>query len=165
MTAGAPHLSALSDLPLSETGAPMPMVVSDGLRLVRAYYISPSDPDWHIPDSDRLSVAILRFRPVLVHSLGPPNDEALHGHPLADHGLHAYGTFEVSPAGWLAELCRRNRVHRHHTDAGFMKGWRHLIFTVHGDTLEVIARDSTVAVAHQTLVRAALAQNLDDWQM
>jgi len=70
---------------------------------------------------------------------GPPNDEGLHGHPLAERGLEPYGVFVVSPSSWLRALVRMNAVHPRHRDEHF-DGLCHFVFTFHDSTFECIAR-------------------------
>ncbi|HEX8863370.1 MAG TPA: hypothetical protein VGC06_30595 [Actinomycetes bacterium] len=50
---------------------------------------------------------------------GPPNDEALQGHPLVDRGLRPYGVFRVEGSSWIRQLERMNRVHPQHRPEAF----------------------------------------------
>jgi hypothetical protein len=72
--------------------------------------------------------------------LGPPNDEALLGHPLAARGLSHYGAYEVIDSSWIRKLERMNSVHDRHDSSRFFKDKRHFVFTFHDSTFECIAR-------------------------
>ena len=71
-----------------------------------------------------------------VTKFGYPNDEALAGHPLYDHGLSAYGVFEVLNSEWIELTVRQNQVSFPETRKGT---GRHFIFTFHDSTFECIA--------------------------
>src|SRR5262249_20229717 len=92
----------ISNAPRPDVGAPLPLVVADDYRLMLAYLLSESDPNWDgtyvnvvSPDSEGMAVAVIRFHRPYAHVFGPPNDEAFYGHPLANRGLHPYSVFEV----------------------------------------------------------------------
>ena len=55
-----------------------------------------------------------RFEHCYAHMFGPPNDEALRGHPLAGRGLRPYAAFEIRQSSWLRRLERMNSVHPRH---------------------------------------------------
>ena len=91
-------------IPACDPGAPIPVVVADDVGATVAYY-APNGVDReaarpeHLGDND--AVVVLRFE--VVHSLmfGAPNDEGLHGHPLADRGLQRYGAHRVESSSWI----------------------------------------------------------------
>src|SRR5262249_17748356 len=72
------------------------------------------------------------------HYFGPPNDEALSGHPLYRKGLRHYGVCEVKNSSWVRALERMNRVHPSHHPRMFSR-YRHFVFTFHDTTFECIA--------------------------
>jgi hypothetical protein len=119
----------LKELPDPNTGAPMPVVLAAVDRLVVSYLTTSVKP----------RRIVLEFDRALAHKLGPPNDEAWIGHPLAKRGLEPYGVHEVKQSSWIADLEKMNRVHSRHV-AGLFDGYRHFIFMLKDDTLEVIAR-------------------------
>jgi hypothetical protein len=120
---------SLDDLPLQEAGAPLPFVVASDNDLLLAYETRLGD-----------EIAVLKFVGPFAHSFGPPNDEALHGHPLAKNGLHAYGNFEVLNSPWVAAAERMNRVHPFHDPRRFA-ALRHFAFTFHDTMFECLALD------------------------
>jgi len=124
---------SLDDLPWQETGAPMPFVVAKDNELFLAYETQSGD-----------EIAVLKFVRPFAHSFGPPNDEALQGHPLAKAGLHAYGNFEVLNSPWAAALERMNRVHPSHDPRRFA-ALRHFAFTFHDTMFECLALDIQLA--------------------
>jgi hypothetical protein len=122
----------------------MPFVVSDEHSVVLAYYLDEPDPNWDgttvvvasASDGDR-PIGIVRFKLCYAHFLGPPNDEAFFGHPLASRGLSPYRAFEVKDSSWIRRLERMSSVHRSHDPESFWKR-RHLIFTFHDSTFECV---------------------------
>jgi hypothetical protein len=63
------------------------------------------------PDTEGCLVAVVRFDRPYAHMFGPPNDEAFHGHPLANRGLCPYAVFEVRDSSWLRRLRQRPLSH------------------------------------------------------
>jgi hypothetical protein len=122
---------SVDDLPAHSPGSPLPVVFADDQELILAYETGEE-------------VTILRFERPFAHTLGPPNDETLHGHPLAKYGLAPYGIFEVLRSPWVNEFERRNRVHPRH-DRRKYDGLRHFVFTFHDSTFECLARGVRVA--------------------
>lgn len=158
----------LSDLPQSSVGAPLPIVVADEHRLFVVYMVEEPDPDWDgrsvrvvTPEDSAELIALVQFVRPSAHFLGPPNDEAFAGHPLAARGLHPYGAFEVKQSSWIRLLERRNRVHPHHRSSAFAAR-RHFVLAFHDSTFECIAhgyearvvRGSVNDVAQSVLGRA-----------
>jgi hypothetical protein len=151
----------LNDAPPSSAGAPLPLVLSDEHNVLLGYLISVPDPNWDgtyvrslgplTPDQ---SVAIVRFESPYAHLFGPPNDEALGGHPLASRGLRWYGVFEVMESSWIRRLERMNSVHPRHKRAWFLEDKRHFIFTFHDSTFECIAKSYTIERVGGTLASA-----------
>jgi hypothetical protein len=86
--------------------------------------------------------AVVKFRRCVATKFGLPNDEALPGHPLAGHGLRAYGCYEVLESPWLAEAEAQNRVSFPSSD--WLRDMRHFILTFHDTSFECLARDFDV---------------------
>jgi hypothetical protein len=78
------------------TGAPCPLVYSGEGILLLAYYTHavPFAEEARSGNKDKPSaneaVALISFKSPFAHHLGPPNDEALSGHPLASRGLQTH---------------------------------------------------------------------------
>src|SRR5262249_26164200 len=89
--------------------------------------------------------AFVRFRSPLMHVLGPPNDEALSGHPLWGRGLGYYGVFRVEQSSLVRRLAAMNSVHAHHDWTVFEKK-NHYIFTFHDSTFECVAESLEVEI-------------------
>ncbi len=87
------------------------------------------------PGEDLVAV---KFDSPRAHDLGGPNDEALHGHPLFERGLDAYGIYEVLGSSWIRAMERMNSVHPRHRPERFAS-LRHFIFTFHDVTFECVA--------------------------
>jgi hypothetical protein len=119
----------IDDVPRGDTGAPMPIVLSDGHHTWVSYYI-PGGGD---------ARAILRFDLVDSVLFGGPNDEALQGHRLHGRGLSAYTFHEVIKSDWVTARERENSVHSAHR-SGWHALLRHFVFTFHDETFECLAR-------------------------
>lgn len=94
------------------------------------------------------TVAVLRFEGVLQFRLGYPNDEALHGHPLAKHGMQQYQAYLVENSPLIAEIENQNRVHPAFRP-GIYDKFRHWVVTFHDETLEVLALRAAVVGTSQ----------------
>ena len=114
-----------------DTGSPRPVVTATDNGLSLTYFG---------PDDEQFQITFIRPR---VHYFGPPNDEALEGHPMAAFGLGYYSAFEVRNSRWVEELCKMNRVHPNHSDALF-DGLRHFIWTFPDSTFECLAEGFAV---------------------
>lgn len=139
----------LDDVPACETGAPLPLVLSDGHRTCVSYYVGIGD-----------GRAILRFDGVDTSMFGGLNDEALHGHRLYSKGLAAYAFHEVIDSAWISARERENSVHPSHR-GGWHALLRHFIFTFHDEIFECIARSYTVQDPHELPDRVARTLAMD----
>jgi hypothetical protein len=135
------RVQPLVEIPHCDAGAPEPVVVADERSVVVAYY-APTTLDWNTAmpeDLDEEEIIVLRFKSVRSMVFGSPNDEALHGHPLAGRGLQAYAAHRVENSSWVRRLERMNRVHdRHNPDA--YSQLNHVILTFHDSTFECVCR-------------------------
>ncbi len=136
---------ALTDVPSSDVGAPLPAIVAAEHHLDLLYLVSEPDPNWDGtyanavgPDSDGELVARVTFERPYAHMFGPPNDEAFSGHPLADRGLSSYSAWEVRDSSWIRRLERMNSVHPYRNTSNFER-LRHFIFAFHDTTFECVA--------------------------
>ncbi len=142
------RLHELVELPPSDTGAPLPALVANEGRLSLVYVVSGGEPDWSGPYEAVLEavshgpdLAIVDFQGVYAHVLGPPNDEAIEGHPLYRRGL-SRGTYRVESSSWIAALEAQNAVHPGHR-AGFLDGYDHILITFKDNVFECVAREMT----------------------
>jgi hypothetical protein len=103
---------------------------------------------------------VIEFASPYAHMLGPPNDEAFSGHPLAGRGLAPYRVFEVDGSSWLKSLERMNAVHPAHRPEHFAD-YKHFIFAFHDSTFECIAKGFQF-VERRGFVWSALRQAQDD---
>ena len=141
----------LEGVPQSCVGAPMPFVVSDEHKILLAYLVQEIPSDWdgasvrvvnqQTPDEP---LALVEFTRYSTFMFGAPNDEAFSGHPLASHGLHPYGAFEVKNSSWVRQLERMNRVHYQHDPKRF-DTLKHFVFAFHDSTFECAAEGFTVS--------------------
>ena len=129
----------LRELPPHDASAPEPVVLATDMRVLLAYH-SAGDTN------DRV---IIEFEGPRAHYFGPPNDEALTGHPLSTRGLTPYGSFEMIASSWIRLLEQRNRVHWRH-DARQFSTLRHFVLTFHDKTFECIAKGIST-ICHGTI--------------
>lgn len=147
------QVTRLAGVPLACSGAPIPLVLSDGSTVVLAYYLRRTPQDWDGswarivgPTTEGEPVAIVRFERCYAHYFGMPNDEAFEGHPLASRGLEPYGAFEIQRSSWIRRLERMNSVHHLHSAKEY-ETLRHLIFAFHDETFECVCKGFDVALA------------------
>lgn len=114
--------------PAHTAGASTPIVLASDGGLLLCYEIAPVNE----------AIAAITFEGAVAHYFGPPNDEAMAGHPLASRGLAPYGTFEVLSSSWLRSLRDMNSVHRFDDPNRFSK-LRHFVFTFHDSIFETVA--------------------------
>jgi hypothetical protein len=153
------RVEKLKDVPQSDVGAPLPVVLANEHRLYLAYLVSEPDPNWDgtyvnvvSPDTDG-TVAIVTFKRAALHMFGPPNDEAFAGHPLCNRGLRPYSANEVHNSSWAQRRIEMNRVHRMHQDSMFA-GMRHFIFAFHDSTFECLADTYSVSLFRGSMLAA-----------
>ena len=130
-----PHtiLLELTSLPQCDVGAPSPQVVADEHRLLLAYIVQQQGPG-----ASTQPYAVVRFNRPQAHFFGPPNDEAIDGHPLYTKGLEAYACYRVVNSSWIRTLERMNSVHPMHKAERYDR-LSHYIFTFHDSTFECVA--------------------------
>jgi hypothetical protein len=112
----------------------MPVVVATEDAAYVAYF----QPDPPGCDAAEERMALLCYAGCYATYLGPPNDEAFEGHPLAGRGLESYGAFRVVRSSWIRSLERMNRVHPAHDPAPFDR-MMHYILAFHDSTFECVA--------------------------
>ncbi|MBL8901513.1 MAG: hypothetical protein JNM84_28050 [Planctomycetes bacterium] len=128
----------LQDVPPCDAGSPRPVVLATEHELLVGYFLRTSIEDEEAIEAAKQPVAIVRFRRPVASTFGPPNDEAIQGHPLAARGLEPYDAFEVLDSSWVRELERRNSVHPHHDPRRYDR-LRHFVLTFHDSTFECVA--------------------------
>jgi hypothetical protein len=133
------------EVPQSSVGAPCPMILAGEHHLHLAYYLEDNSRPWDGTtvrvvgeQSAGEPVALVAFSHAKAHILGPPNDEAFRGHPLASRGLRPYRVFEVRDSSWIRHLERMNAVHPNHRPERFAR-FHHFIFAFHDTTFECVA--------------------------
>ena len=123
---------ALTSLPQSDVGAPLPLLVASDDEL-RIAYISPGE------GSNGEVVVTVTFDMAQAHMFGPPDDEAFSGHPLAKRGLEPYGFFRIDRSSWIRQLERMNSVHPFHSPELF-EDLHHYVLSFHDTTFECVAK-------------------------
>jgi len=144
-------------------GAPLPQLLVTDHHALLIFLVREVDPNWDgtyatmkDPASDVFDpYALVTFQRCISAKLGSPNDEVLHGHPLAGRGARPYTAQRVVNSHWVAELQRINAVHR-----GYRPEWwsdrHHYIFWFHDSTFECIAEGFEVEVRRCTMAQMLL---------
>lgn len=153
-------LIKITDIPQSDIGAPTPFLLSNEHRLSLIYYLQEDNPSFDgstvkvvTPESQGLC-GIVTFEYYYAYKFGPPNDEAIEGHPLYKMGLEPYSTYSVSNSSWIKELKNMNSVHLHHDDKQFQK-YKHYIWTFHDTTFECVAEQYSFEISHGSILTLA----------
>ena len=141
----------LGSVPQSSVGAPLPIVLSDEHKILLAYIIQDTPPDWDgsyarvvEPSTPGEPLALVEFSLYSSFMFGAPNDEAFAGHPLAKRGLHPYGAFHIENSSWIRQLERMNSVHPYHKPERYRR-LKHFIFAFHDSTFECVAEGFIVS--------------------
>ncbi len=160
------EVATIEDIPRPVAGAPEPMILATEYRLLIAYSVPGLElgqigPTGRMVIPDDLPpgyepVAVVEFEGPIAHFLGPPNDEAFKGHPLAARGLRPYGTYEIKGSSWVRALEKMNRVHPRHSQTPYRR-LRHFVISFHDSTFECIAR-----AAHGKLYETEHPKFIDD---
>ena len=142
-------VTELTQFPQMCSAVPVPVVLAGEHRLALAYRldleprspigyetIRPIDPEEIGP------VVFVKFEQFTAVKFGHPNDEGLGGHRLWGRGLVPYAVNEVRDSSWLREIVRIDQAHYNYTP-GMRDGTRHLVFSFHDTTLEVLTRSFT----------------------
>ena len=140
----------ITDFPKMDIGAPCPIVLADDYGLVLSYL-------FFGPMMGPIQGAYVLFDGVGTHSLGSPNDEVIHGHPLWDKGLKAYGAFQVENSPLIASIEKINSVHRFYNPERY-QDLRHFVFTFQDSTFECVAMSFQIKTAEGELRSARLAR-------
>lgn len=124
-------------------GAPAPTLVASEECTLLAF---------EHPDGSARIVELVRCTAI---KFGFPNDEALHGHPLAAAGLTPYALHEIEDSPWLEELRSIERVHERSATLPFPTA-RHFVLTFHDSTFEAVAHDVRVVGTESSVERATV---------
>jgi hypothetical protein len=156
---GRPFAEVLDWQPRWSGGAPLPHLLTNGHRTFLSYYVQDDPATGHDEP-----IAVVAFEGCIAASLGPPNDETLHGHPLNGSGLRMYEAHVVHRSPWLAELEATNAVHRCHDPARWAT-YSHYLLVFHDEVFQCVASSYVVestTTAPLGEVLAALAARLAD---
>jgi hypothetical protein len=146
------------ELPEADSGAPLPVVAATEHDVLLAYYAGVSLQD-ELGDED--AVVVVRFSSSFASMLGPPNEEAIEGHPLAPAGLRPFEFVQVEGSPWVARLDEMNRVHPYHSREPF-DALRHFILAFHDTTFECLARGVDVVGVFSGTTTSVIAERLVD---
>jgi len=153
-------------IPPPDAGNPSPALTATEGQVRIAYFVSELDSSrWQSQQVEpsgmsHSPIAVVEIAGAVAHIWGPPNDEALHGHPLTSRGLEHYGVYLVENSSWIRLLEKRNRVHPRHADSpSYIDRLKHMIITFHDSTFECIFRPRDQHSPFGVMVRVVNAQN------
>ena len=136
---GSDSVVELDVLPGMETGAPAPIVKLDSSA--DKYQLS-----YYARGDKRVTIEFDQFRAAY---FGPPNDEALTGHPLYARGLRWYDMCEVKESSWIRRLAKMNSVHPRHNPSRY-DSLHHYIFAFHDQMFECIAEGFNIVSVQES---------------
>lgn len=144
-----------------QTGAPVPVVMSDEYKLNLFYYYNKifSESISEMPIERNSSVdkgiAVLIFKNHIIYKFGYPNAEILQSHPYYNLGLESYNLYEVVESDWVKEIETMNKLHPFHNPIRF-KMYRHFIITFEDSTFECIAQGLELSFFQNLTMKEAL---------
>ena len=124
-------ISEWTDAPSMDVGAPMPGILAIDGNLFVAYILSESFEENEV-------FGVVRFKGVMQHTFGYPNDEALGAHPLYESGLNFYSFNYIEGSPYIKELDERNSTIFPDSKGAYCRRFKHWVVTFHDETLEVI---------------------------
>lgn len=138
------------------TGAPLPHLISSGMRTYLMYIANEHDPNWDgsystlMRTSDPHRIALVEFTGCYAFQFGGPNDEVANGHPLWGRGLEYYSAHVIANSRWLAAMEQINKVHPSYQPAQWSVLKHYLLF-FHDESFECLARGYTIEVLQDSL--------------
>ncbi|MBD3610082.1 MAG: hypothetical protein HUJ30_05990 [Gammaproteobacteria bacterium] len=122
--------------------APLPIVLSDELNLILCYVVADAEAEEELASAASLyeeePMLAVKFQTPLAHYLGPPDDEGLNKHPLAECGMQPYRIYVVEHSPWI-ETLREMQIRSGLYRASDWEPLKHYIFSFHSMTFECIA--------------------------
>lgn len=158
---GSDRLEELKEVPQSSVGAPLPHMICGEQGVFLIYLAEDYSEVWDgtsVRVADGASeepIVTIQFIEPHAHYFGPPNDEAMGGHPLAERGLSPYSCFKVHESSWISALERINSVHPYHRKESF-DVMNHFIFSFHDSIFECVANAFVVLRHERSTVRKAI---------
>ena len=135
-------LVLIDDLFRPDDVDPCPLVIAYGSELKLIFY---SAELFNAPASEhREEVIELKFKSCDYYSLGPPNDEALDGHPYWELGLGSYSFYELLDSDLMVKLKSYNRFHSSNNPDSY-KDYHHYILTFKDRLFECVSLAFEVA--------------------
>ncbi|CAB3751227.1 hypothetical protein [Paraburkholderia solisilvae] len=126
----------LNAVPHPAADASEPFVVANERQVAVAYRIDETEFERFGPfaEGDDPFCAVV-FSEAAFHQFGPPNDDDLDAHPLAQHGLRRYCAHEIENSSLVLDTWGQ---------ASAADGWRHFVLTFQDNTYECVAADCTL---------------------
>lgn len=138
-------IEKLTDVPIMDVGAPLPIMMRNDSDLVLGYIVSSSSPkpyEKHVEvikgETGYGRFALIRFwRSIAGVSCLPPEDD-IDKHPLSARGLRPYMAVKVNNSSWLHLTKEIYKIED--------EKMNHFIFTFHDSSFECLARSYWVTV-------------------
>jgi hypothetical protein len=129
------QLVELLSVPKQEPNVPDPAVFAKESLLVLSYW-ERDDPPLH-PTTQPMAAVVFEYP--YFHLFGPPNDEAISGHPLYNRNLLPGRAYTVKRSSLVRHLEKMNSVHRNH-DPRRYDALTHYLFTFRDSVFECVAK-------------------------
>lgn len=148
-----------------DTGAPLPMLLSNEGKLALLYYIDQytyNNISFPVPrdiEGD-LGVATLYFTGVYNMQFGSPSNESISGHRYHNFGLRSYVFYQVENSEWIREVEKMNSVHPYHSKERYTV-LNHYLIGFHDSVFECIAKQFDVEFFNCNM-REAMTKVLND---
>ncbi len=140
-----PSITILHDI-TPETGVPEVRVLSNSNTTVVVFYNGDKGgPSFNEAKQTDVNAMAVYFENCIIHKLGNPNDEVLHGHALYKFGLNVYAGQQIEHSQWLAEVIKVNSVHSRRNPVMFEK-YKHYLISFKENTFECLAESYRVEV-------------------
>ena len=128
-----------------DVGAPCPLLITDehSLRLI---FYSNDENQIELRQRDNIydqGIIELKFIRHNFFSFGPPNDEALNGHPYYELGLGYYSFYELLDSDLIAKISTYGRHHHFYNPNAYEKS-HHYIITFKEQLFECVAHSFEV---------------------
>lgn len=133
-------LIEIQDQFVMDVGAPCPLLITDNgdLRLI---FYSNDENSKELRQRNNLhdhGIIELSFKSQSFFSLGPPNDEALEGHPYFELDLNPYSFYELLDSDLIAKISTYGRYHHFYNPNAYDK-YHHYILTFKEQLFECVA--------------------------
>ncbi|MBB6127112.1 hypothetical protein [Mucilaginibacter lappiensis] len=146
-------LIEIKDQFVMDVGAPCPLLIADDHNLRLIFYSNDED-QIELRQRDNIydqGIIELKFIRHNFFSFGPPNDEALNGHPYYELNLGSYSFYELQDSDLIAKISTYGRHHHFYNTRAYEK-CHHYILTFKEQLFECVAHGFEVYKHNETTI-------------